>query len=89
MYWMVPPTGGQTDHGDEGAHGAGGEWEYPPVVAELEAAGLNPIMEYIRRRKENIVEKVSCQTIYELCVEAERSPGTRRRMRWWDQNGEN
>ena len=31
-------------------HGAGGEWKYPLVVAELEAAGLHPIMEYIRRR---------------------------------------
>ena len=30
-------------------HGAGGEWEYPPVVAEMEAAGIHPIRDYIRR----------------------------------------
>ena len=30
--------------------GADGEWEYHPVVAALEAAGLHPIMEYTRRR---------------------------------------
>ena len=30
--------------------GAGKEWEYPPVVAELEASETHPIMEYIRRR---------------------------------------
>ena len=29
--------------------GAVREWEYPLVVAALEAAGLHPIMEYIRR----------------------------------------
>ena len=26
---------------------ANGEWEYPPVVTALEAAGLHPIQEYI------------------------------------------
>ena len=31
--------------GMRAAHGAGGEWEYPLVATELEAAGLHPIME--------------------------------------------
>ena len=57
-------------------HGVGGECQYPPVVAALEAAGLHPIMEYIRRRQENIAEKVECRTIYELCIETEHKPGT-------------
>ena len=34
--------------------GAGGEWEYPLVGAVLEAAGIHPIMEYIRRRQATI-----------------------------------
>ena len=38
---------------------AGKEWEYPPVVVALEAAGLHPIREYIRRQQETISEKVS------------------------------
>ena len=29
-------------------HGAGGEWEYPLVVEAMEAAGLHPIMVYIK-----------------------------------------
>ena len=80
------------DHGDDGDDGddgdtlGGGEWEYPPVVVALEAAGLHPIMEYIRRQQATIAEKVACRPIYELCVEAERRPGTSRRMRWWDQD---
>ena len=28
--------------------GSDGEWEYPPAVTALEAAGLHPIMENIR-----------------------------------------
>ena len=66
-------------------HGAGGEWEYPLVVAALEAAVIHPIMEYIRRRQAAIAEKVACRPIYELCVEAEQRPGMTQRMRWWDQ----
>ena len=50
------------------------EWEYPPVVVALEAAGLHPIMEYIRRYHANISEKVTCHPIYELCVKAEQRP---------------
>ena len=65
--------------------GAGGEWEYPPAVETLEAAELHPIMEYIRRRQATIMEKVACRPIYELYVDSERSPGTSRRMKWWDQ----
>ena len=66
--------------------GAGREWEYPLVVAALETAGLHPVMEYIRRRQATIAKKVACRPIYELCVEAERRPGTRRRMIYWDQD---
>ena len=63
--------------------GAGKEKEYPPVVAEMYAAGLHTIGEYIRRRQATIVEKVACCLIYELCVEAERTPGTTRMVIWW------
>ena len=33
-----------------------------------------------------MVEKVAFLPIYELCVEAEQMPGTRRMMRWLDQD---
>ena len=66
--------------------GAGGEWKYPPVVAAMEAAGLQPIMECVMRRHANIAEKVACCPIHELCVEAEQRPGTMRRMRLWNQD---
>ena len=56
--------------------GSGGEWEYPLVVEEMDAAGLHPIGVYIRRRHVTISERVACLPIYELCTEAERMPGT-------------
>ena len=52
------------------------EWEYPPVVAALEAAVLKPIQEYIQRRRVNTPAQVACHPIYELCTEAEMRIGT-------------
>ena len=52
----------------------------------MEAAGIHPIKEYIRRQQAKIAEKVDCQHIYGLCAEAERIPGTIRVVRWWDQD---
>ena len=58
----------------------------PPVVALMEAAGLQPIGEYIMRRQATIAEKLACRPIYELCVKAERMSGTIWRVIWWDQD---
>ena len=53
--------------GTKATRGTGGEWDYTPVVAALESAGLHPIMmEYFRRRQANIAENVECLPIYEL-----------------------
>ena len=65
--------------------GAGGEWEYPPVVEAMEYAGLHPIGEYIRRRQTTISKRVDYRPIYELCTEAKRMLGTSKMVRWWDQ----
>ena len=82
----VPPLGVQADHGGDrytwGGRGVG----IPPVVVALEAAVLNSIMDYIRRRQASIAEEVACCPVYNLCVEAERRPGTIHRMIWWDQD---
>ena len=52
----------------------------------MEAAGINPIGEYIRRRHVTIAEKMACRPIYELYVKAERMTGKSRMARWWDQD---
>ena len=67
-------------------HVADGEWEYPPEVVAIEAAGLHPIQEFIQRRQVTILEQVVCCPIYELCIELDRRPGMSRMMRWWYQD---
>ena len=57
------------------------EWEYPPVVVAMDAAGLHPIREYIRRRQSTIAEKVNCRPIYDLCLKGGQMPGTSRMVR--------
>ena len=66
--------------------GVGREWEYPPVVAALEASGLNPIMDYIRRRQSTIAENFAFRPVYKICVKAGRKPGTSQRVKWWYQD---
>ena len=39
--------------------GAGGEWDYPPVVEAMKSSGLRLIGGYIRRRQATIAERVS------------------------------
>ena len=68
----IQPLGGKADHRDERNTGGGRGVVIPPVVAEMDAAGLHPILQYISRRQATIVEKVACRPIYELFVKAER-----------------
>ena len=67
-------------------HVADRDWGYPPVMAALEAAGLHPIQEYIRRRQEKISTQVERRPIYELCTKAEQRQGMIWIMRWWNQD---
>jgi hypothetical protein len=41
-----------------------GEWTYPPTATVLEAAGLWPIQEYIRRRRDTVLRFASQRFIY-------------------------
>ena len=47
--------------GTAATRGADGDWEYPLMVTKLEAAGIHPIWEYIRRRQATILENVACR----------------------------
>ena len=69
------------DHGDDSNTWVGWGVGITPVVAAIEAAGLYPIRDYIRRRKVTIAENLAYHPIYELCDEAERMPGMIRMRR--------
>ena len=80
-HWAARRTAGITAQCTED-----GEWEYPPVDDVMDAAGIWPINEYIKRHQATFVALVSCQTIYYLCTGAEWMPVYSQLMRWWDQD---
>ena len=53
------------------------------MAEALEATGLWTIKEYIRRRQATIAEYITNRPIYELCMGAERMPGSNRFIQWW------
>ena len=58
--------------------------EYTAVNEAMDSAGIHTIGVYIKRRQTTIAERVSFWTVYELCMEAERIPGTIWMVRWWE-----
>ena len=76
--WMIA--------GRTARHTEVGEWEYPPVVDALKAAGIWPIKEYIQIWKTTIAAQVACRPIYDICTGAEKMPGSSRLMMRWDQD---
>ena len=63
-----------------------GDWEYPPLAPALEAAGLWPMKEYVRRRQAHIAEYVATRPIFQLCSQAPALSGSSRALRWWQQD---
>ena len=52
------------------------EWEWPPVADSLDISGLCTIKEYIQRQQTTIMAHISYRTIYELCMEVGKMPGS-------------
>ena len=62
------------------------DWELPLVEVAIEAAGLWPMWEYLRRRQATIVKYITSQLIFKLCTGTERIPGSIQSLSWWDQD---
>jgi hypothetical protein len=96
--WVLPPkelkqletfnrrcarhiTGNHIRQGEDGI------WIYPRSEQVLKEAGLEPIVEYIRRRKETVEEFAKGRPIYKSCVNSKilvyRSGN---RIVWWPTN---
>ena len=52
----------------------------------LEISGLYPIEDYIQQRQATIVAHLEWRPICEMCMGADKIPGSSRQMRWWDQD---
>ena len=66
-----------------------GDWVTPDKTEALEATGLWPIAEYVRRRHATVAKWVAERPIMELCRAALPMSGRNiHRARWWHQNME-
>ena len=52
-------------------------WKYPPLVEEMEEAGLREVETYAYRRQNTVAQFITTMRIIELCLEEERRPGSR------------
>ena len=59
-------------------------WDWSLVAYALEASGMWPMKEYIKRRQATIVDYIANLPIYELCTGAEPILGPTRLMQWWN-----
>ena len=50
-------------------------------------AVLQKVETYVSRRQKTVAQFIVTMPIIDLCIEAERIPGPRVSMRWWEQEG--
>jgi len=60
-----------------------GEWIAPPVAATLEAAGLQPLMAYIDKRKASILVFAQGRAIYRKCHRSTPIVSNANQLIWW------
>ncbi len=63
-----------------------GTWEYPPSTEVLREAGLFPIEEYIRRRRETAWRYTAGRPIFDACLESQCKERNHNRVLWWNIN---
>ena len=62
-----------------------GTWVYPPIGAALAMLVLEEIGVYITRHQNTVAQYILIRPIVDLCLAAERKPGTRLSRWWWEQ----
>jgi hypothetical protein len=60
-----------------------GEWITPPVAATLAAAGLLPLMTYVKKRKAVILRFAETRAIYRKCRRSTPMAGNVNQLIWW------
>jgi hypothetical protein len=60
-----------------------GEWITPPVAATLTAAGLQPLMTYIEKRKARILVFAERRAIYRKCRRSAPIASNVNQLIWW------
>ena len=61
-------------------------WDYPPIEEAREAAGMFTADQYIKVRRDTLVQNIATRPILELCRAAEKQSGQPyNRLYWWEQ----
>ena len=65
--------------------GVDGRWRQPLLAEAMRESGLKEVETYIYSLQNTVANFIATSTIVDLCLEAERRPGPRAYMWWWDQ----
>ena len=61
-------------------------WVYPLLDYSMSEVGMQEVETYVSCRQNTGAQFIATRPIMDLCLEAERRPGTRVSKRWWDQH---
>ena len=64
-----------------------GRWEYPPLVADMDEAGLEEIGVYVTRTQNMVAQYIATRPILYLCERSVWRSGSWVYQRWWEQEG--
>ena len=59
----------------------------PTLEDAIAEAGFQEVDTYISRRQNTVTQFIVTRPIMDLCLVAERRPGSRVTKRWWEQDG--
>ena len=62
-------------------------WVYPPLAEAMSKAGLQEIETYFTHHQNTVSQYIATRPIMDMCLAADRSPGTRVSKQWWEQEG--
>ena len=73
--------------GRQPCRGRDGRWFYPSLAGAMKEVEVVRIRKSILQRQNKVAQFIATRPILGLCEVAERWPGTRVPMRWWEQTG--
>ena len=58
---------------------------YPTLELVLEECGLDTMAQYIKVRRNTVVQSIPGRPVFNFCRDSRRRPGTSPRQWWWEQ----
>ena len=65
--------------------GRDGRWVYTPLTEAMEEVGLQEVKAYVSFHHNTVAQFIADRTIIDLCLAAERRPGSQVANCWWEQ----